>query len=104
MKDKLVELITVGFSKCTKPHECYAQLDLEALADYLIAHGVTLASEKPRTNDDHIRAMLDEKMAKLLYGLGYEVHELAINLTKMPLADTQAGFLRWLKREREGGG
>lgn len=40
MRDKLIELITVGFSKCTKPYEVYAQLDLEALADYLIAHGV----------------------------------------------------------------
>ena len=42
MRNKLIELITVAFSKCTKPHEVYAQLDLEALADHLIAHGVTV--------------------------------------------------------------
>lgn len=42
MRDKLVELIIVGFSKCTKPHEVCSQLDLEAFADYLIALGVTV--------------------------------------------------------------
>ena len=42
MRDKLIGLIIDGFRNCTKPHEVYAQLDLEALADYLIAHGVTV--------------------------------------------------------------
>lgn len=50
MKDKLIELITVGFSECTKPHEVYAQLDLEALADYLIVHGVTVQADVPDNN------------------------------------------------------
>lgn len=42
MREKLIELIIDGFTKCTKPHEVYAQLDLEALADYLLANGVTI--------------------------------------------------------------
>lgn len=40
MKDKLVEMITLGFCECAKPHEVCNQLDLGDLADYLIAHGV----------------------------------------------------------------
>lgn len=42
MRGKLIELIIDGFRNCTKPHEACIQLDLEALADYLIAHGVTI--------------------------------------------------------------
>lgn len=42
MRDKLIEMIIDGFRNCTKPHEACSQIDLEAFADYLIAHGVTV--------------------------------------------------------------
>lgn len=45
MRKKLIELIIDGFRNYTKPHEVCSQLDLEAFADYLIAHGVTLAED-----------------------------------------------------------
>ena len=45
MKDKLIEMIIDGFRNCTKPHEVCSQLDLEALADHLIANGVTVATD-----------------------------------------------------------
>ena len=42
MKDKLLELITLGFADCAKPSELYALLDLGDLADNLISRGVTV--------------------------------------------------------------
>lgn len=42
MSDNLIELIIDGFRNCTKPHEVCSELDLEAFAEHLIAHGVTV--------------------------------------------------------------
>lgn len=61
MRDKLIELIIDGFRNCTKPHEVCSELDLETLADYLIAHGVTVQKWIPvseRLPDKNRKAVL----------------------------------------------
>lgn len=45
MRDKLIELIIDGLRNNTKPHEVCSELDLEALADHLIANGITFAKD-----------------------------------------------------------
>ncbi len=51
---------------CFDDEECLGDDWVDDIADYLIAHGVALASKKPLTNGDRIRAMTDEELAKIM--------------------------------------
>lgn len=103
MRDKLIELIIDGFHNCTKPHEVYAQLDLEALADYLIAHGVTVQEWIPvseRLPKDGIRVLVlhDDGVVRIGMSRGYfpsivsKTHTKAYGITEvthwMPLPES----------------
>lgn len=54
------------------------------------------------TNGDRIRAMSDEELGKLLFDFGYEAFRYALKPNLKPIADTQAGWLDWLKQPVEG--
>ncbi len=74
MRDKLIELMNKAMLTREKDRLLYgeARLSFEEFADYLLAHGVTLATDtnvggkKPLTNGDRIRAMSDEELANQL--------------------------------------
>ena len=83
MRDKLIELIHNGvgcpdgrhpFGDVCDGCRYFPSLDCntERLADYLIAHGVTFATDnnvgdkKPMTNGDRIRAMSNEELRDFL--------------------------------------
>lgn len=55
------------------------------------------------TNGDRIRAMSDEELARLIYGLGYEAYQYALNSALKPIADTEKGWLEWLAEENANG-
>ena len=54
--------------------------------------------EVPMTNADYIRSMSDEELGKLLFDLGYEAYQYALKPNLKPIADTQDGWLEWLKQ------
>lgn len=56
---------------------------------------------KRMTNGDRIRAMSDEELGKFLYGLGYDAYEYALNPHHKPVADTESGWINWLKQPAE---
>ena len=94
MRDKLIELIIDGFRNCTKPHEVCSQLDLEALADYLIANGVTIGKDNNViTNADRIRAMTDDELVEWL--------DFCPQLYCEASADCRKCVLNWLKQPVE---
>ena len=69
VREKLIDLIIDA--KRTDPEEGSFT---EYLADYLIAHGVTVQECKlgvKKTNADRIRSMSDEELAMCLYEIGY---------------------------------
>lgn len=88
MREKLIELIGSAYEAerercfvCFDDDVCipdgYCDAWLAGIADYLIAHGVTIAkdnnvlSKKPSTNGDRIRAMSDEELIPALLAVSY---------------------------------
>ena len=55
--------------------------------------------QKEVTNGDRIRTTSDEELARLIYGLGYEAYQYALNSALKPIADTEKGWLEWLAEE-----
>lgn len=53
------------------------------------------------TNGDRIRSMTDEELGKLLFDLGYEAYQYALKPNLKPIADTQAGWIDWVKQPVE---
>ena len=67
VREKLVELLDIIIQP--------GQKTLGDIADYLIAHGVTVQECKlgdKKTNADLIRSMTDEELAMCLYEIGYD--------------------------------
>ena len=67
IKEKLVKLLDIIIQP--------GQKTLGDIADYLIAHGVTVQECKlgdKKTNADLIRSMTDEELAMCLYEIGYD--------------------------------
>ena len=67
VREKLVELLDIIIQP--------GQKTLGDIADYLIAHGVTVQECKlgaKKTNADRIRNMNDEELAMCLYEIGYD--------------------------------
>ena len=69
VREKLVELL-----QCA-PMDIMGNRGVGALADHLIANGVTVREcklEDKKTNADRIRSMNDEELAMCLYQVGYD--------------------------------
>ena len=70
-REKLLELLS-RFYGCDP---MYYDVDVLALAEHLIANGVTVQEcklEDKKTNADRIRSMSDEELAMCLYEVGYD--------------------------------
>ena len=89
VREKLVELLQ------SAPADIIGNHGIGALADHLIANGVTVQECKlgaKKTNADRIRAMNDEELAMCLYEIGYDRGWNALE-----------GTLKWLRKPAEGG-
>ena len=70
-REKLVELLTEFYGS----DPMYYGIDALAMAQHLIANGVTVQVcklEDKKTNADRIRSMSDEELAMCLYEIGYD--------------------------------
>ena len=70
-REKLVELLTEFYGS----DPMYYGVDVLAMAQHLIANGVTVQVCKPedkKTNADRIRSMSDEELGMCLYEVGYD--------------------------------
>ena len=73
MREKLIELNHASVREFFKPGSAVVDYE-EFHADFLIANGVTIATDNPEihiiskalTNGDRIRAMSDEELAKII--------------------------------------
>ena len=109
MREKLIELLE--HDNC--PLFMVFGDNVGLLADYLIAHGVTIQTEaeNPKTNGDRIRAMTDEELALFLAEKyanasvlrlqdgGQEPTATEIKALTNMLRKT---WMRWLKQPAEG--
>ena len=89
VREKLVELLT-EFYGCDP---MYYDVDALAMAQHLIANGVTVQKCKlgaKKTNADRIRSMNDEELAMCLYEIGYDRGWNALE-----------GTLEWLRQPAE---
>ena len=71
VREKLAELLT-DFYGCDP---MYYDVDVLAMAQHLIANGVTVQVcklEDKKTNADRIRSMSDEELAMCLYEVGHD--------------------------------
>ena len=101
MREKLIELLE--HDNC--PLFMVFGDNVGLLADYLIAHGVTIQTEaeNPKTNGDRIRAMSDEELATFINKIVVNHHiKNADNCNHCPLnsatpCDTE-GIIDWLKQ------
>ena len=65
-RERLVEILNQAHQAYYSSMD-FSQTYTEALADSLIANGVTVnTTSKPKTNGDRIRAMTDEELARFI--------------------------------------
>ena len=97
VRKKLVELLYIIIQP--------GQKTLGDIADYLIAHGVTVQECKlgdKKTNADRIRAMSDEELAKMLYKTGRNYRAICAD----PVVDFRECYgdlLQWLQEPAKEG-
>ena len=111
MREKLIELLNQVQYYAISPWKHGMQaIGNDVVADFLIAHGVTIQTEaeNPKTNGDRIRAMTDEELfewAMKQVGCGFDFFPCGVVCDgKCESYDTEtckAKILEWLKQPAE---